>query len=68
MTNQLKEVNSDLFQYPSSRVILPDFEEAKRIYMIITNKFQYPSSRVILPDVFNKPLGIRARDQVSIPQ
>ena len=38
-----------LFQYPSSRVILPD-EIPKGNVTGAGYQFQYPSSRVILPD------------------
>ena len=37
------------FQYPSSRVILPD-SLSLGLIGILSVKFQYPSSRVILPD------------------
>ena len=37
------------FQYPSSRVILPD-REVVECYNLGVALFQYPSSRVILPD------------------
>ena len=42
-----------LFQYPNSRVILPDPQTTDKFQIeIITGseEFQYPSSRVILPD------------------
>ena len=40
------------FQYPSSRVILPDL--AKLLTSSAFSEFQYPSSRVILPDTLSK--------------
>ena len=38
------------FQYPSSRVILPDSEVINTDPPLSDPTFQYPSSRVILPD------------------
>ena len=39
------------FQYPSSRVILPDiFRNDRHVTRYSQDMFQYPSSRVILPD------------------
>ena len=62
------EVVDDEFQYPSSRVILPDMAEFAE-YDVPTEEFQYPSSRVILPDL-PKDIIHRLADAliVSIPQ
>ena len=44
------------FQYPSSRVILPDMV-GKDFITETFGEFQYPSSRVILPDQPSKTVG-----------
>ena len=55
------------FQYPSSRVILPDIKYFG-MPILTSEWFQYPSSRVILPDFDWVDDETSEAEEVSIPQ
>ena len=54
------------FQYPSSRVILPDLVDFATAYAV-QDVFQYPSSRVILPDGESQRCDEKLPDKFQYP-